>query len=76
MAERKPRVEDYMIREVVHVPVTYTVKQAVDALIASEFHGMPVTEDGRLVGFITAKELLRHYGTPTGRSPRSSVRER
>jgi len=64
MAERKPRVEDYMIREVAYVPVTYTVKQAVDALIASEFHGMPVTEDGRLVGFITAKELLRHYGTP------------
>lgn len=61
MAERKLKVEDYMIREVVQVPLNYTVKQAVDLLISSEFHGMPVTEGGRLMGFITAKELLRNY---------------
>ena len=64
MAERKPKVEDYMIREVVQIPLNYTVKQAVDLLISSEFHGMPVTENGRLVSFITAKELLRTYQTP------------
>ncbi len=53
-----------MIREVVQIPLNYTVKQAVGLLISSEFHGMPVTENGRLVGFITAKELLRTYQTP------------
>ena len=64
MAERKLKVEDYMIREVVHVPLNYTVKQTVDLLVSNEFHGMPVTKDGRLMGFITAKELLRFYHTP------------
>ncbi len=64
MAERKLKVEDYMIREVVHVPLDYTVEQAVATLVSSEFHGMPVTRDGKLVGFITAKELLRNYQTP------------
>jgi len=64
MVERKLKVEDYMIREVLHVPLNYTVKQAVDMLISSEFHGMPVTEDGHLMGFITAKELIRAYNTP------------
>jgi CBS domain-containing protein len=64
MAERKLKVEDYMIREVVSVPISYTVKQAVDLLISTEFHGMPVTDDGHIVSFITAKELLRAYPTP------------
>jgi CBS domain-containing protein len=64
MAERKLKVEDYMIREVVHVPLDYTVKKAADLLVSCEFHGMPVTDGDRLVGYITAKELLRFYHTP------------
>lgn len=53
-----------MIREVLYVPLEFTVEQAVERLVSSEFHGMPVTKDGKLVGFITAKELLRNYRTP------------
>ncbi|HVO77412.1 MAG TPA: CBS domain-containing protein, partial [Methanomassiliicoccales archaeon] len=64
MEERKLRVADYMIREVVSIPAEYTVEQAVEKLIHTELHGLPVTEDGRLVGFITAKELLRNIEKP------------
>jgi len=64
MEERKLRVADYMIREVVSIPADFTVEQAVDNLIHTEFHGMPVTENGRLVGFVTAKELLRNIDRP------------
>ena len=64
MEERKLRVTDYMIREVVSIPADFTVEQAVEKLISTEFHGMPVTEDGKLVGFVTAKELLRNIETP------------
>ncbi len=64
MEERKLRVADYMIREVVSIPADYTVEQAVEKLIHTEFHGMPVTEDGKLVGFVTAKELLRNIERP------------
>jgi len=59
MVERKPKVDDYMIRDVQYIPFDYTVQQATDKLISTEFHGMPVCHDGKLMGFITAKELLR-----------------
>ena len=56
--EKKLRVEDYMVRDVVSVSPDYTIEEAVKRLISTEFHGLPVAENGRLVGFITAKELL------------------
>jgi IMP dehydrogenase len=67
MEDRKLRVEDYMIREVVSIPADFTVEQAIDKLIHTEFHGMPVTENGKLVGFVTAKELLRNISKPKAR---------
>ena len=59
MTERKPKVEDYIVRDVQYIPHTFTVGEATKKLISTEFHGMPVCEDSKLVGFITAKELLR-----------------
>ncbi|QLH75723.1 MAG: CBS domain-containing protein [Methanomassiliicoccales archaeon] len=64
MVERKPKVEDYMVRDVQYIPCNYTVKQAIERLISTEFHGMPVCDDGILVGFITSKELLRAANRP------------
>lgn len=64
MEERKLRVEDYMIRDVISIPGDLTVEDAIDKLINTEFHGMPVTERGRLIGFVTAKELLRNINRP------------
>ncbi|MFA5313285.1 MAG: CBS domain-containing protein, partial [Methanomassiliicoccales archaeon] len=42
----------------------FTVKEATERLISTEFHGMPVCDDGRLIGFITSKELLRNANRP------------
>ena len=64
MEDRKLKVEDYMIRDVISIPGDLTVEDAIDKLIHTEFHGMPVTERGRLVGFVTAKELLRNINKP------------
>jgi predicted transcriptional regulator len=64
MAERKLRVEDYMVRDVIEIPGGFTVEQTTAKLISTEFHGLPVTEGGRLIGFITAKELLRNANRP------------
>jgi CBS domain-containing protein len=58
MAEK---VRDYMILHVEHVAATATVGEAIDQLIRSRHHGFPVVDEGnRLVGFVSAKELLRH----------------
>ncbi len=58
MAEK---VREYMILQVEHVQETATVGEAIDQLIKSRHHGFPVISDaGKLVGFVSAKELLRH----------------
>ena len=55
------RVRDYMVLEVEHLPSTTTVGEATRRLTRSRHHGLPVTDaEGKLVGFVSAKELLRH----------------
>jgi CBS domain-containing protein len=55
------RVRDYMVLEVEHLTSRMSVGDAVDRLMKSRHHGFPVTDtDGRLVGFVSAKELLRN----------------
>jgi CBS domain-containing protein len=63
----KLKVSDYMIREVVSIPPDYTVQQAIQKLISTEFHGLPVAEDGQILGFVTAKELLRAVHRPSAK---------
>jgi CBS domain-containing protein len=54
-------VRDYMVLEVEHIQETTTIGEAIDRLSRSRHHGLPVTDaTGRLVGFVSAKELLRH----------------
>jgi CBS domain-containing protein len=55
------RVRDYMVLSVEHLPVTTTVGVAIERLMKSRHHGLPVTDEvGKLIGFVSAKELLRH----------------
>ncbi|HZY91331.1 MAG TPA: CBS domain-containing protein [Thermoplasmata archaeon] len=55
------RVRDYMVLEVEHLTESTTVGEAIQRLTRSRHHGLPVTDrDGRLVGFVSAKELLRN----------------
>jgi CBS domain-containing protein len=55
-----PTVADYMIRDVKSVGPHMTVKEVAEKITKSDFHGFPITDRGYLLGFITAKELLRH----------------
>ncbi len=64
MPEDKPLVGEYMVRNVQTVDPNMTVEQAIQQIIRSEFHGFPVAENGYLLGFITAKELLRYIDQP------------
>ncbi len=67
MPEDKPLVGEYMVRNVQTVDPNMTVKQAIDQIIRSEFHGFPVAENGYLLGFVTAKELLRFVDQPNAK---------
>jgi len=65
------RVRDYMVLEVEHFRTTTPIREAIERLTKSRHHGLPVTDEaGKLVGFVSAKELLRHAsegGTPLSR---------
>ena len=55
------RVRDYMVLEVEHLRSTTQVGEAIARLTRSRHHGLPVTDaNGALVGFVSAKELLRN----------------
>jgi len=61
-----PRVRDYMVLEVEHLSESTTIGEAIQRLMRSRHHGFPVTDpSGKLVGFVSAKELLRHAGEAT-----------
>lgn len=55
-----PTVAEYMIKEVVSVTPDMTVREVSEKMINSNFHGFPIAERGYLLGFVTAKELLKN----------------
>ena len=57
-------VGEYMVRNVHTVSPDMTVEQVRQEIINSNFHGFPIVEKGYLLGFVTAKELLRHIDKP------------
>jgi len=61
---QSPTVADYMIRKVQTVTPDMTVEQVREKIIRSSFHGFPIVENGYLLGFVTAKELLRFMDRP------------
>ncbi len=67
MPEDKPLVGEFMVRNVQTIDPNMTVRQAMDQIIVSEFHGFPVAENGYLLGFVTAKELLRYVDQPNAK---------
>lgn len=60
-------VGDYMVRDVRTVSPDMTVEQVRQQMIGSTFHGYPITENGYLLGFISAKELLKHIDKPNAK---------
>lgn len=56
-----PTVEEYMVKDVVSVTPEMTVREVSEKMIGSNFHGFPIAERGYLLGFVTAKELLRYH---------------
>jgi CBS domain-containing protein len=60
-------VEEYMIRNVEYVTPDMTIRQVRDKIINSNFHGFPIVENGYLLGYVTAKELLRFIDTPNAK---------
>ncbi|MFB6094535.1 MAG: CBS domain-containing protein [Halanaeroarchaeum sp.] len=55
----KPRVSEYMTRDVSTVPPSLSVREVAERIVESDDHnGFPVTEGRRVQGFVSARDLL------------------
>ena len=53
-------IERVMVKDVVSVPPTATVKEVAQFLAQKEFHALPVVENNELVGIVTTTDLIRY----------------
>ena len=53
-------IEQVMVKDVISVPPTATVKEVAQFLAQKEFHALPVVDDGKLVGIVTTTDLIRY----------------
>jgi CBS domain-containing protein len=71
VTERAPRVRDAMVADPPMLDAAASAQAAGEALARPEVRAVFVCEDGRLLGVITRKTLVREVVAP-GRDPRST----
>lgn len=53
-------IEQVMVRNIVSVSSTTTIKDVAQILANSEFHALPVVDDWKLVGIVTTTDLINY----------------
>lgn len=53
-------IEQVMVKNLVSVSSTQTIKEVVEVLAKNEFHALPVVDEGKLVGIVTTTDLLNY----------------
>lgn len=59
----KVKAGDIMITKVISTTPDATLKEAANLMVEHRFHRLPVVDDGRLVGIISAFDLMEHYSS-------------
>lgn len=52
-------IEQVMVKNVVSMPSTSTVREVADMLSRKEFHAIPIVDEGKLKGIVTSTDLIR-----------------
>ncbi len=61
------KVSDVMTRDVITVPRSATLKEAASVLVQRGISGLPVVDDGKVVGVFSERDLLfKEQGKPDG----------
>jgi CBS domain-containing protein len=53
-------IEQVMVKNLVSVSSTQTIKEVTEVLAKNEFHALPVVDDDKLVGIVTTTDLLNY----------------
>jgi len=53
-------IDQVMVKNVVTVASTASIKEVAEILATREFHALPVVDDGLLVGIITTTDLINY----------------
>mgnify|MGYP005992195133 FL=1 len=53
-------IEQVMVKNLISVSSTQTIKEVAEVLAKNEFHALPVVDDGKLVGIVTTTDLLNY----------------
>ena len=53
-------IEQVMVKNIVSVSSTQTIKEVAEVLAKNEFHALPVVDDRKLVGIVTTTDLLNY----------------
>ena len=53
-------IEQVMVKNLISVASTQTIKEVAEVLAKNEFHALPVVDNGKLVGIVTTTDLLNY----------------
>ncbi|MCI2228903.1 CBS domain-containing protein [Polaribacter sp. MSW13] len=53
-------IEQVMVKNLISVKSTQTIKEVVEILAKNEFHALPVVDDSKLVGIVTTTDILNY----------------
>jgi len=53
-------IEQVMVKKLISVSSTQTIKEVAEILAKNEFHALPVVDDGKLIGIVTTTDLLNY----------------
>lgn len=53
------KLEDLMVKNPICVSPDTTIREVTEIFILNEFHALPVTEEGKLVGIVSVKDVLK-----------------
>lgn len=53
------KLEDLMVKNPICVTPETPIREVTEIFIVNEFHALPVTEDGKLVGIVSVRDVLK-----------------
>jgi CBS domain-containing membrane protein len=53
-------IEQVMVKNIISVTSTQTIKEVVEILAKNEFHALPVVDNHKLVGIVTTTDILNY----------------